>query len=143
VDRRPSAAPGRAAARRCWVLLLSALLAAPLLPLGHAPAQAGPARRTASPEQERVAQRERQALADLAESSAVVRAAAVALSGVAAELPVARSDVAKARGGLVGARARASAADATWCLAMSRRSSTLRSPSRKRSRASERARAVG
>ena len=49
----------------------------------------------------------RRALADLAESSAQVRSAAVALSAVAAQLPGARSAVARARGGLAGAQVRA------------------------------------
>jgi murein DD-endopeptidase MepM/ murein hydrolase activator NlpD len=77
-----------------------------------APAAAGPAPRVQTPEQDRVAAAERQALADLAESSAQVRSAAVALSQVAAQLPGAQRAVAEARGGLAGARAKVAAASA-------------------------------
>lgn len=103
--------------RRGLTVLGAALLTLPLLtvPASAAPVAAAvpsvavlPAAET--PEEAR--ERERQAMADLAESSEEVRAAAVALNEVAAELPRAQTDVARARGELAGARAKVAAANA-------------------------------
>ena len=100
--------PARARAGTAVALALTLLV----LPGASRPAQAGPTPRAGTPEQDRLAAAERQALADLAESSEQVRSAAVALSQVAAQLPGAQSAVAKARGGLAGARAKVAAATA-------------------------------
>ena len=104
--------PDRVRTRRSPARAATGIALALALLGSTAPAQAGPAPRAQTPEQDRLAEAERRTLADLAESSAQVRSAAVALSSVAAQLPGAQSAVAKARGSLAGARAKVAAATA-------------------------------